>query len=260
MCTSHPRTSRTRWAPRTHRAAFTLIELLVVVAIISLLVSILLPSLNKARETARGVACTANLRQINIAFHMFADDNNGHLPHFNGTQSGSWWFGGQKSGAFAPELGLLTPYWGTAQIGGCPSFDRDDLRPQYGPVDYAYNDLLARRTGPAEPLGAKMVRAKFPTDTVLVFDSARLNNWQFTPGQLDRTPWGYGPSHSWPSFHGRHGAYGNAGWLDGHAESFVPVRFVSYPLRYTAAELEPDNLGDIDRDGNQSTDELFDLE
>ena len=53
---------------------FTLIELLVVIAIISLLVAILLPSLNKAKELARGVLCSNNMRALGIASMFYAND------------------------------------------------------------------------------------------------------------------------------------------------------------------------------------------
>jgi len=56
---------------------FTLIELLVVVAIISLLVSILLPSLTKAKELAKSAVCTANLHQIGLIAFMYLNDNDG---------------------------------------------------------------------------------------------------------------------------------------------------------------------------------------
>lgn len=58
---------------------FTLIELLVVIAIISLLVSILLPSLNKAKELARGVVCASNLRNLATAAGLYAHDHDGML-------------------------------------------------------------------------------------------------------------------------------------------------------------------------------------
>lgn len=64
----------------TRRNGFTLIELLVVVAIIALLISILLPSLNRAREQARSVACKSNMRSIGQAFTMYGMSHNGAWP------------------------------------------------------------------------------------------------------------------------------------------------------------------------------------
>jgi prepilin-type N-terminal cleavage/methylation domain-containing protein/prepilin-type processing-associated H-X9-DG protein len=65
------------------RRGFTLIELLVVIAIIALLVSILLPSLIKAKELARQVACGSNQRQIAMCMFIYAEDYSGYLPPSN---------------------------------------------------------------------------------------------------------------------------------------------------------------------------------
>ena len=62
---------------------FTLIELLLVIAIIGILVSLLLPSLVKARESARNAVCLNNTKQIGLAIAMYEDDDEGILPQID---------------------------------------------------------------------------------------------------------------------------------------------------------------------------------
>jgi prepilin-type N-terminal cleavage/methylation domain-containing protein/prepilin-type processing-associated H-X9-DG protein len=62
-----------------NRGGFTLVELLVVIAIIALLMSILMPTLSKAKKQAKDVMCQANLKQWASVFSMYADDNEGHF-------------------------------------------------------------------------------------------------------------------------------------------------------------------------------------
>ena len=79
----------------TRETAFTLVELLVVIGIISVLISMLLPALNKARESAKRVTCASNLQQLGMLWHMYANDHHGYFPN-HGIAFGNW--------------ELLTPY------------------------------------------------------------------------------------------------------------------------------------------------------
>ncbi len=69
---------------------FTLVELLVVIAIIALLLSILLPSLSKVRESARDMLCQSNLRQWVYILSMYTDDHKGSFPPGWWTEGGMW--------------------------------------------------------------------------------------------------------------------------------------------------------------------------
>ncbi len=92
----------------TMRRAFTLVELLVVIGIIAVLISILLPSLSKAREAAKRVACASNLRSIGQAIAIYATENKSQIPL--GTNSDGY----QASYFIAIRVGSETrwPTWG----------------------------------------------------------------------------------------------------------------------------------------------------
>jgi prepilin-type N-terminal cleavage/methylation domain-containing protein/prepilin-type processing-associated H-X9-DG protein len=105
------------------RPAFTLVELLVVIAIIGILVALLLPAVQFARESARRVQCQNNLKQIGVGFHTFSDIYKGNIPNnttlFKNPAAVAW-----------PFFGLKSPYgsWSTAIL---PFLEGDSLFQQY---------------------------------------------------------------------------------------------------------------------------------
>ncbi len=91
------------------RPAFTLIELLVVIAIIALLVSILMPSLQKAKEMAKNVVCMSNQRSVVLAMVLYTEDHDDQYPYNTGGQLENWhtlnW--AMKVGRIADDPNLL---------------------------------------------------------------------------------------------------------------------------------------------------------
>jgi prepilin-type N-terminal cleavage/methylation domain-containing protein len=90
---------------------FTLIEVLVVVAIIALLISILLPSLQRAREEAKSVVCMARLHSLSIAFSGFTSTHNGYYPEAN------LWFDNMNN-TYGKFGWMASPDYRTPQQGG----------------------------------------------------------------------------------------------------------------------------------------------
>jgi prepilin-type N-terminal cleavage/methylation domain-containing protein/prepilin-type processing-associated H-X9-DG protein len=137
------RKAKARWgwlccAEKRRQQGFTLIELLVVIAVILILAGLLLPTLSRAKDQARNINCESNLRQLQLCWHMYADDYGGvFVPNdwidtesatTNGavnsyTQQTSWCAGNARTDPDASniQMGLLFPYNRVTTIYHCPS-------------------------------------------------------------------------------------------------------------------------------------------
>ncbi len=110
--------------------AFTLIELLVVIAVIALLMAILMPSLQRARNQARAVVCQANLKQWGTVLALYADDNEGRIPR--GSTTVVWLFRGSWLPDGDPNKPPVYHELTTKGIACCPMAVRVSREPASG--------------------------------------------------------------------------------------------------------------------------------
>ena len=131
-----------------HKKAFTLIELLVVISIIALLLAILIPGLQKAKEVAASVVCLSNQKQLGLAYTLFSQSNNDELVEARPWDNGYVTVNGQKYKTFVGrpqgyqlesldgrieslQEGGLWPYLESHEVFNCP-FDRRWKKPYSG--------------------------------------------------------------------------------------------------------------------------------
>src|SRR3954447_3495074 len=137
---------------------FTLIELLVVVAIIAVLIAILLPSLGRARESARGVACAANLRSLTQLVYIYSQNWDNTVPVRPSGAVG----GGGIYGAFYASQVLLSLDKRPLKVMACPSdSDSSRLYPMGGPSGDTTSHLNIAALYSNDPTNTNGVRISY---------------------------------------------------------------------------------------------------
>lgn len=247
--------------------AFTLIELLVVIAIIAILAAILFPVFNAAKEAAKKTSCLSRAKQIGYAWTMYANDNDDRTMRYRVPEQGGevFWWGRWDGVKLEESKGLLWPYMKDGRIQSCPSFDQT-LRTSLGLTGFGYNVVYLSPSTYAPPDYAEVAvpvsttQIGSPSETVAFADCARINNWEFSPPKFEGSTFLDPPSSDYSGFHGRHSGMGAVVWVDTHASVVKPkLRTTQFGYGNDPAHFQAHNLGELDKDGNFETDELFDL-
>jgi prepilin-type N-terminal cleavage/methylation domain-containing protein/prepilin-type processing-associated H-X9-DG protein len=212
------------------RKGFTLIELLVVIAIIAILMAILVPTLNKAREMGKRAACLSNLKQLTLAWIMYADENDGKLVKARVGQKDNktgriiGWVGQPGRNEWEAEKiehikeGLLFTYARNIKLYRCPTGIRGELV-TYSIVASMAGDKPHNRTGATEDMVfTNKIQIRRPGERFVFVDDGKCPG----TGNTSTSPWDVGYTvrmwHDKPTV--RHGNGTNWSFADGHSEYY----------------------------------------
>lgn len=211
---------------------FTLVELLVVIGIVALLISILLPAMARARESAQAAVCASNIRQLHMASMGYAAENRGYWPpaHFDYTTIATnlhRWHGTRlrDTDPFDFRGSPLRAFLQTGRVKECPSFEPAHAGFEASAGGYGYNNQylgssIAVDVGMpfADNRPAKLSQVRKPAETIAFADAAfgdpALIEYSFVEPPIAITQWGSFDNS--PSIHFRHNEKANICWADGH--------------------------------------------